>query len=70
MKSELARVAGSPVRLYRATVEQRSVDWLPWEFVDASLLYDSVMECLVAAKELQELYQCGFVVAPRETVSK
>jgi hypothetical protein len=63
IKPEMARVGGEPVRLYRAVVEQRIADWLPWENVDASLLYDSVVECLKAGEELQELYQ------PPENVS-
>ena len=69
IRSELARIGGEPVRLYRAVVEQRPEDWLPWEFADASLLYDKVMDCQRAGVELQELYLPEGGVNPLEVVS-
>lgn len=62
LKSALAKVKGERVRLFKAVVEQRGEDWLPWEPCDESLLFDSVMDCEREAMELQELYQSTLMV--------
>jgi len=65
LKSALAKVKDNPVRLFKAVVEQRGEDWLPWEPCDESLLFDSHMDCQREAMQLQELYQSSLMVNPQ-----
>ena len=57
LKSELAKVGGLVVRLYRAYVDQRENDWTHWEPCDQSLLFDSALDCQREAEELRGLYE-------------